>query len=170
MRCGMALIVTSPWPALTVTGNAGPAIVATEASEAGDRWRGCRRPLVVARADNEGDDRQRRDGRPHPRCPHRYLLSVEDPVARLTGGCLASRSSSRAGFVSDRTGDLARPEGHHSCGTAPGSHRLRCTISARNATRHPRSAFCWRSYTLSTASNTNRTGVEPRGRGGWARS
>ena len=31
-------------------------------------------------------------------------------------------------------GDLARPEGHHSCGTAPGSHRTSLQISAGDAT------------------------------------
>lgn len=47
--------------------------------------------------------------------------------------CRTNRPSSEGLFARRRAGDLARPprRGHHSCGTAPGSHRLRCVCTGR---------------------------------------
>src|SRR5689334_1691222 len=103
IRDGRLPIVTWPLAASTVTGNfASAALGAPQA-----------RAVAASSA------------------PARTLLDMKDlrvSGGRWLGGCAARTSlPPRVVFVRRGAGDLARPprRGHHSCGTAPESHRIR---------------------------------------------
>src|SRR6266568_1149845 len=71
---------------------------------------------------------------------NRTLDFTNSTSASAEGGhsrayCRADCPSSEGFLARCSAGDLARPpRGHHSCGTAPESHRLRCNYTGRQET------------------------------------